>query len=111
MESKLEKTWEKFARKVEYWMKTLNTMPLRSGAFVLSNSIRNMNIFIHVTNGFYINDVYYGDTDSLYIKSKNWNKSEKAGLIGESLIQVKKEYRDEVIFYGLFIAPKKILFN
>ena len=36
----------------------LNTMPLHLGAFVLSNSKRIMNNFIHAINGFYTNDVY-----------------------------------------------------
>ena len=40
-------------------------MPLHLGAFVLSNSKRIMNNFIHAINGFYTNDVYYTGTDSL----------------------------------------------
>ena len=46
-------------------VKKLNTMPLHLGAFVLSNSKRIMNNFIHAINGFYTNDVYYTDIDSL----------------------------------------------
>ena len=46
-------------------VKKLNTMPLHLGAFVLSNSKRIMNNFIHAINGFYTNDIYYTDTDSL----------------------------------------------
>ena len=49
----------------------LNTMPLHLGAFVLSNSKRIMNSFIYAFNGFYTNDVYYTDTDSLYIENKH----------------------------------------
>ena len=45
--------------------KKLNTMPRDLATFVLSNSNRKMNYFIHTTNGFYTNDVYYTDTDSL----------------------------------------------
>ena len=52
-------------------VKKLNTMPLHLGAFVLSNSKRRMNNFIHAINGFYTNDVYYTDTDSLYIENKH----------------------------------------
>ena len=51
-------------------VKKLNTMPLHLGAFVLSNSKRIMNNFIHAINGFYTNDVYYTDTDSLYFENK-----------------------------------------
>ena len=44
-------------------VKKLNTMPLHLGGFVLSNSKRIMNNFIHAINGFFTNDVYYTDTD------------------------------------------------
>ena len=66
-------------------VKKLNTMPLHLGAFVLSNSKRNMNNFIHAINGFYTNDVYCTDTDSLKIKNKHWDKLDKAGLVGKGL--------------------------
>ena len=84
----------------------LNTMPLHLGAFVLSNSKRIMNIFIHAINGFYSNDVYYTDTDSLYIENKHWDKLKGAGLVGKDLLQGKNDYKDGSIFYGLFLAPK-----
>ena len=38
-------------------VKKLNTMPLHLGAFVLANSKRIMNNFLHAINGFYTNDV------------------------------------------------------
>ena len=44
-------------------VKKLNTMPLHLGVFVLSNSKKIMNNFIHAIGGFYTNDVYYTDTD------------------------------------------------
>ena len=50
----------------------VNYMPLHLGAFVLSNSKRFMNNFIHATNFFLENDVNYGDTDSLFIENKHW---------------------------------------
>ena len=53
--------------------KKLNTKPLHLGVFVLSNSKRIMNNFIHAFIGFYTNDVYYTDTDSLYIENKHWD--------------------------------------
>ena len=87
-------------------VKKLNTMPLHLGAFVLSNSKRIMNNFIHAINGFYTNDLYYTDTDSLYIENKQWDKLEKAGLVGKNLLQGKNDYKDGGIFYGLFLAPK-----
>ena len=42
---------------LEYEVKKLNTMPLHLGAFVLSNTKRIMDNFIHVIDGFYTNDV------------------------------------------------------
>ena len=90
-------------------VKKLYTMPLHLGAFVLSNSKRIMNNFIHAINGFYTNDVYYTDTDSLYIENKHWDKLDKAGLVGKGLLQGKNDYKDGGIFYALFLAPKKIL--
>ena len=65
-----------------------------------------MNNFIHAIDGFYTNDVYYTDTDSLYIENKHWDKLDKAGLVGKGLIQGKNDYKDGGIFYGLFLAPK-----
>ena len=87
-------------------LKKLNTMPLHSGAFVLSNSKRIMNNFIHAIDGFYTNDVYYTDTDNLYIENKHWEKLDKAGLAGKKFLQGKNVYEDGGIFYGLFLAPK-----
>ena len=87
-------------------VKKLNTMPLHLGAFVLSNSKRIMNSFIHAINGFYTNDVYYTYTSSLYIENKHWDKLDKAGLVGKGLLQGKIDYKDGGIFYGLFLAPK-----
>ena len=66
-----------------------------------------MNIFIHVINGFYTNDVFNTDTDSLYIENKHCDKLESVGLLGENLLQGKNDYKDRGIFYGLFLAPKK----
>ena len=63
-------------------VKKLNTMPLHLGAFVLSNSKRNMNNFIHAINGFYTNDVYYTDADSLYIENKHWCRLNESGMVG-----------------------------
>ena len=55
-------------------VKKVNTMPLHLGAFVLSNSEHVMNSFIHAIDGFHTNDVYYTDTDSLYVENKQWDK-------------------------------------
>ena len=65
-----------------------------------------MKNFIHAIDGFYTNDVYYTDTDSLYIENKHWDKLDKAGLVRKNLLQGKNDYKDGGIFYGLFLAPK-----
>ena len=69
--------------------KKLNTMPLQLGAFLLSNSKRIMKNFIHANNGFITNDVYYTDTNSLYIENKHWDKLDIAGSVGKKLLQSK----------------------
>ena len=55
-------------------VKKANTIPLQLAVFIVSNSKRIMNNFIHAIDGFYANDVYNTDTDSLYIESKHWEK-------------------------------------
>ena len=87
-------------------VKKVNTLPLQLAVFILSNSKRIMNNFIHAIGGFYTNDVYYTDTDSLYIESKHWDNLDKAGLVGSNLLQGKNEYGNGGIWYALFLAPK-----
>ena len=87
-------------------VKKANTLPLQIAVFILSNSKRIMNNCIHAIDGFYNNDVYYTDTDSLYIENKHWDKSDKAGLVGKNLLQGKNDYKDAGNFYGLFLAPQ-----
>ena len=65
-----------------------------------------MNNFFHAIDGFYTKDLYYTDTDSLYIEKKHWNKLYNAGLLGKHLLQGENSYKDEGKFYGLFLAPK-----
>ena len=91
---------------LEVEVKKLNTMPLHLGAFVLSNSKRIMNNFIHAINGFYKNDLYFEDTDSMFIENKHWDKLDKAGLVGKNLLQGKNDYKDGGIWFALFLAPK-----
>ena len=86
--------------------KKFNTMPLHLGAFVLSNSKRNMNNFVHAIDGFYSNDVYQTDKDSLYIEKKHWDKLDKAGLVAKNRLQGKNDYKEGGIWYGLFLASK-----
>ena len=71
-------------------VENINTMPLHLGSFVLRISKRIMNNIIHAINGFYTNDLYYEDTDSLYIDNKPWDNLAGAGLVGKNLLQGKK---------------------
>ena len=87
-------------------VKKINTLPLQLAVFILSNSERTMNNFIHAIDGFFTNDVYYIDTDSLYIESKHWEKLDKAGLVGKNFLRGKNDYKVGGFFYGLFLAPE-----
>ena len=92
---------------LEDQVKKFNTMPLHLEAFVLSNSKRIMNNFIHAIDGFCTNDVYFTDSDSLYIENKHWDKLHKNRLVGKNRLQSKNDYKEGVIWYGLFLAPKE----
>ena len=83
-----------------------NTMPSQLGAFILSNSKRIMNNFIRVIDGFKTNNVYYQDTDSLYIEKKHWELLNNKGLVGNDLLQGKNDFNKGGIFYSLFLTPK-----
>ena len=87
-------------------LKKVNTLPLQLAVFILSNSKKLMNIFIHAIDGFYTNDVYYTDTDSLYFQSKHWEKLDKAGSVRKNSLQGKNDYKDGGIWYAIFLAPK-----
>ena len=66
-------------------VKKVNTLTLQLAVFIIAKSKRIMNNFIHAIDEFYTNDIYYTDTDSLYIENKHWDKLEKAGLVGKNL--------------------------
>ena len=61
--------------------------------------------FTHAIIGFYTNDLFYRDTDSFYIEN-HWDKVDKARLVGKNLLQGKNDYKDEGVFFSLFLAPK-----
>ena len=82
------------------------TLPAVLGAFMLANSRRILNKFIREINGFYNNNIYYTDTDSLYIEKKYWDVLDKGKLIGENLCHGKNDYKSGSVFYGLFLASK-----
>ena len=93
-------------------VKKFTTLLLQLAVFILSNNKRIMNNFIHAIVGFYTNDVFYTDTDSLYFENKHWDKLKEKNLVGKNLFQGKDDYGDGGIFYALFFcAENKIFFN
>ena len=86
--------------------KSINTMPSHFGSYILSHSKRLMNSVINQIDGFYNNNIYYTDTDSIYIHKKYWSNLIDNGFVGKSLGLGKNDYGDSGIFYAWFLAPK-----
>ena len=86
--------------------KSINTMPSHFGSSILSHSKRLMNYVIEEIGGFYKNNIYYTDTDSLYIHKKNWSNLVEKGFVGKPLGLGKNGYGNSGIFYAWFLAPK-----
>ena len=55
-----------------------NTLPAVLGAFILDNSGGNINEFIREINRFYNINIYYTDTDRVYIEKKYWDVLDNA---------------------------------
>ena len=86
--------------------KSVNTMPSPFGSYILSHSKRLMNDVFREIDGFYSNNINYGDTDSGYIHKKHWSTSVEKCFVGKSLGLGKYEYGNSVMFYAWFLAPK-----
>ena len=86
--------------------KSINTIPSHFGSYILSHSKRLMNNVFREIDGFYSNNIYYGDTDSGYIHKKHWSTLVEKGFVGKSLGLGKNDYGDSGIFYAWFLAPK-----
>ncbi|ESO84692.1 hypothetical protein LOTGIDRAFT_168560 [Lottia gigantea] len=86
--------------------KSTRLTPSHLGSFVLSHSKKIMNNVIRVIDGFYKPEIYYTDTDSLYISSSNWDKLNEGGLVSENdYCKGKNDYGDGGIIFGLYLAP------
>ena len=83
-----------------------NTLPSPLGAFILSNSERIINKSIREINGFYNKNIYYGDTDSLYVEKRYWDVLYKTTFLGKNSCQGRIYYETGGIFYGFVLAPK-----
>ena len=81
-------------------------MPSHFGSFILSHSKRLMNDVFREIDGFYSNNIYYGDTDSGYIHKKHWSTLIEKGFVGKSPGLGKNDYGNSGIFYAWFLAPK-----
>ena len=86
--------------------KSINTMPSHFGSYILSHSKRLMNNVFREIDGFYSNNIYYGDTDSGYIHKKHWSTLVEKGFVGKTLGLGKNDYGKSGIFYAWFLAPK-----
>ena len=62
-----------------------------------------MNNFIREIKEFFINSIYYGDTDSLYIEKNFSDVLDKENLVGEDLCQGKSEYNKKVVPFKVWI--------
>jgi hypothetical protein len=81
-------------------------VPLHLGSFILAHSKRIMNNFILAIDGFKNPNVYYCDTDSLYISKKFFDVLNDKGLVGNDLCKGKNDYGEGGIIFGLYLAPK-----
>jgi hypothetical protein len=81
-------------------------VPLHLGSFILAHSKRIMNNFILAIDGYKNPNVYYSDTDSLYISKKFFDQLMAKGLVGNDLCKGKNDYGEGGIIFGLYLAPK-----
>ena len=86
--------------------KSVNTMPSHFGSYILSHSKKLMNDVIKPIGGFYYNNTYYTDTDSLYIHKKYWSVLVDNAFVGKTLGLGKNDYRNSGLFYAWVLAPK-----
>ena len=61
-----------------------------------------MNDVIKQIGGFYDNNIYYTDTDRLYILKKYWSTLVEKGFVGKTLVLGKNDYGNSGIFYAWF---------
>ena len=80
------------------------TLPEVLGAFILGNNRRIIDKFIREKKRFFKINIFYTDSDSLYIEKKYWDVLNKANLV-EELCRRKIDYTTGSIFFGIFLAP------
>ena len=87
--------------------KSKNQMPCHLSSYILGHSKRIMNNVIREKDGFYSNNVHYGDTDSAYIHKKHWSILAENSCVAKSLGLGRNEYSDAGTLYACFLASKK----
>ena len=91
--------------------KSVNTVASYFGSFVLLHSKRLMNEGINQKGRFYINSIYYGDTDSVYIHKKCWSNLVDDGFVGKTLRLGKMISGTRVCSLLGFSSKHKVLFS
>lgn len=86
-----------------------NSYPSILGCYILSESKTIMNDFIITTNSHINANVYYTDTDSIYIPLSLYQTLKDAGHVGGNLGQGKNDYGNGGIIYADFLGPKQKL--
>ena len=76
------------------------------GSCILGHSKRLMNIVIREIDGFYCNNVYYGDTDSAYFHEKYLATLIEKGYVGNCVGLGQNVYGTSGIFYAWLLGPK-----
>ena len=75
-------------------------MPSHFGSYILSLSKRFMNDVIKQIGGFYINSIYYTDTDFLYKHKEYGSDLIDNGFVGKYLGLGKNGYGNSGILYA-----------
>ena len=86
--------------------KSVNTMQSHFGSYFLSHSKILMNDVFREIDGFYIINVYYGDTESSYLHKKHWSTLVEKGFVGKFLGLGNNDYGISGNFYAWSLAPK-----
>ena len=79
-------------------------MPCHLGRYLLGHSKRLRNNISREIDGFYSDNIYYGDTDSAYIHEKHSSILAEKGFVGKIRGIGKNDYGNAGIFNAWFLA-------
>ena len=80
--------------------KSINQMACHLGSYIVGHSKRKMKNVIPQRDGFYTNNIYYGDMVSANIHRKHCFTLVEKKVVGKSLGLGKNEYGNADIFYA-----------